>query len=87
MAAAGDGAARVQQALKSRPDDAALVALRDALVTAPGSYPQPKLIDQLGNLYRMTTAADQKLGRDAFERFADLERELGIVLARVKTID
>jgi hypothetical protein len=35
------------------------------------------LIDQLANLYRMASAADQKVGRSAFQYFDELKRELG----------
>jgi hypothetical protein len=83
MNAAGRAAADLNARLTGQPGDPDLMRLREALVTAPGAYPQPKLIDQLGNLYRMTTGADQQLGKDAFDRFADLKRELDEVLAAV----
>jgi hypothetical protein len=51
-------------------------ALDARITTAPGTYPQPMLIDQLQNVLRMTSQADQRLGRDALERFSDLEKEL-----------
>lgn len=38
-------------------------------------YPQPKLIDQIEYLYYMTTGADQKLGKDAFDRFEELNQQ------------
>jgi photosystem II stability/assembly factor-like uncharacterized protein len=80
MSRAGEAAADLEARLKAAPGDVALTRLRDALVTADGAYPQPRLIDQLGNLYRMTTGADQQLGRDAFARFDDLQRELEAIL-------
>jgi len=58
------------------PASAELDALRARLVTAGGPYPQPMLIDQLQNLYRMTTGADQKLGREAFRRLEELQGQL-----------
>jgi hypothetical protein len=64
----------------------ALQELEARLVTGPGAYPQPKLIDQLGNLSRMTGAADQKVGRDAFLRYDDLRKELDAILAEVKKL-
>lgn len=53
-----------------------LQALRAALVTAPGSYPQPMLIDQLSGTYRMISDADRKVGRSAIEFFDILQKEL-----------
>ena len=38
------------------------------------------LIDQLGYLYGMLTRADQKVGRDGFERYAELRKQLDGVL-------
>jgi hypothetical protein len=42
----------------------------------PGIYPQPMLINQLNNVNRMVGQADQKVGKDAVERFNDLTKEL-----------
>jgi hypothetical protein len=49
------------------------------LQTAGGFYPQPMLIDQLSAISRMLGQADQKPGRDVYERFADLVKELEAV--------
>ena len=55
----------------------ALIEIERALVTIPeGSYQQPMLVAQLNYLYGMTTRADQKPGRDAYERLEVLEEEL-----------
>lgn len=56
-----------------------LQALWARVVTAPGPYPQPMLIDQLSNIARMAGQADQKVGRDAFERFEHLKTELAAI--------
>jgi hypothetical protein len=53
-----------------------LTGLHDALVTAPIRYSEPRLLDQLTYLYGMTMNADQRIGRDAVERLAELERQL-----------
>jgi hypothetical protein len=50
--------------------------LRARLVTATGNYPQPMLIDQLANIWRMCNQADQRPGADAIARHADLRAEL-----------
>lgn len=50
--------------------------LESKLVTAGGPYPQPMLIDQLQNILRMTSQADQRIGRDAVSRFEDVVAEI-----------
>jgi photosystem II stability/assembly factor-like uncharacterized protein len=55
--------------------------LYDRLVTASGPYPRPMLIDQLSNIQRMVGQADQKVGKDAYERFSDLTKELKAIQA------
>ncbi len=49
--------------------------------TSGGSYPQPMLIDQFVAVARMLGQADQKPGRDAYQRFNDLVKELETVKA------
>jgi hypothetical protein len=56
----------------------------EALVTASGPYPTPKLLDQVAYLYSMLIGADQKPGRDAHERLAELDRELTALVGRLK---
>jgi hypothetical protein len=46
------------------------------LVDMPGTYPQPMLISQLSNIARMIGQADQKIGKDAVDRYNDLMKEL-----------
>lgn len=57
----------------------ALREVEAALVTAGGAYPQPMLIDQLGNLLRMLVQADQPVSQDARERYDHLVRELAAI--------
>jgi photosystem II stability/assembly factor-like uncharacterized protein len=52
----------------------------------PGIYPQPMLINQLQNVQRMVGQADQKIGRDAVDRFNDLLKALESVRAEVQKI-
>ncbi|MCC7034655.1 MAG: hypothetical protein IT179_17675 [Acidobacteria bacterium] len=47
----------------------------------PGIYVPGMLATQLNNIQRMVTQADQKIGKDAFDRFADLQKELASVQA------
>jgi photosystem II stability/assembly factor-like uncharacterized protein len=70
-----------QAALPGAANAKALEALADRVVTASVVYPQPMLIDQLSNIARMISQADQKVGRDAFVRFDDLMKELAAVKA------
>ncbi len=56
------------------------------LVDTPGIYTQPMLLSQLNNIQRMVTQADQRVGRDAHERYADLMKELTAIEAQLKKI-
>ncbi|MDP1570117.1 MAG: hypothetical protein Q8L86_08945 [Vicinamibacterales bacterium] len=52
------------------------------VVDMRGPYPQPMLLNQFNNINRMLTRGDQKVGRDAYERFDDLMKELEEIEAR-----
>lgn len=56
------------------------------VVDAAGPYPKPVLINQFQNIARMLNQADQKVGKDAYERFADLEKELARLKAEADKI-
>ena len=60
-----------------------LGAIHDRLVTSGGSYPQPMLIDQFANIFRMLGQADQKPGRDAWTRYEDLVKDLEAIKAAI----
>ena len=49
---------------------------KDALVTGSGPYPQPMLIDQIRYLASMIDQADQRPGKDAYDRFQELTSKL-----------
>jgi hypothetical protein len=61
-------------------------ALRAKLVTASGNYPQPMLIDQLSNVWRMVNQADQRPGRDAGMRLDDLRAELAALEEQAESL-
>ena len=64
-----------------------LDALHAKLATSTeGSYPPPKLIDQLEYLYYMTSAADQNPGSDAPARFQTLDKRLSDIRAEWKQL-
>jgi len=81
-------AARLDDAKERlRGDEAALervAAIERELLTdsSISSYPQPMLQAQIGYLYSMLTRADQRPGRDAYERFGELSERLAELEAR-----
>jgi hypothetical protein len=74
--AQGSSAPQTPASKRTPADATRLRDLERRLVTASGAYPQPMLIDQLQNILRMTSRADQRIGRDAAARFDDLSAEL-----------
>ncbi len=65
---------------------AKLQSVRARLVTAPGPYPQPMLIDQLNGLSQMAGAADRRVGRSALEYFEVLKDELAAIKSDVSRL-
>jgi hypothetical protein len=65
---------------------AKLQSVRARLVTAPGPYPQPMLIDQLNSLSQMAGAADRRVGRSALEYSEVLKDELAAIKADVSRL-
>ncbi|MFN0108117.1 MAG: WD40/YVTN/BNR-like repeat-containing protein [Blastocatellia bacterium] len=63
-----------------------LQALRSQLATAPITYPQPMLIDQLGALSRMAGSADRKVGRSTLEYFEVLKKRLTEIKNEARTL-
>ena len=66
----------VDKLQKAGTPGATLQALWARLVTAPGTYEQPMLLDQLASVMRVEGAADQKVGAESRRRFEDLQKEL-----------
>ncbi len=64
---AGSGSAAALQRLER---------LRSTLVMPPIRYSSPELQDHIEYLYSLTTNADQKIGRDAVERYQELRQAL-----------
>ena len=60
-----------------------LDAIAKQLLTEPVRYGQPGLQEHIRYLAGMTTGADQKVGRDAIERYATLKKEFDAVKAEV----
>ena len=56
------------------------------LVTAPGTYEQGMLIDQLGNIARAESGADQKIGAESRRRLDDLLAEMKAIEGELKKL-
>jgi hypothetical protein len=65
---------------------ARLTALEGELVTPPVRYSRPGLQAHITYLYGLTTQADQRVGRDAVQRYAELRRSLDGRLAELRAI-
>ena len=63
-----------------------LRALEAKLVTPPVRYSTPALQAHITYLYGMTSQADQRVGRDAKERYVVLRRELDGVIAQLNQL-
>ncbi|MBI3082090.1 MAG: hypothetical protein HYY94_04130, partial [Gemmatimonadetes bacterium] len=81
---------RVRDGKKTQPQNSEgwrrLDAIETQLATASANgirYPQPMLIDQLAYLHRMITQSDQKVGRDGFERYDELRKQLDGLLQQI----
>lgn len=65
---------------------ARLNALAGKLIMPPIRYSKPELQTQITYLYGMTNRADQKIGRDAVERYQVLRKELDAMLKELTAI-
>lgn len=75
-----------KQSRQGKEQDQKLAALEAKFVTARGTYQTPMLLDQLNYLYYMLIRADQKPGRDAYNRLNELNHLLGEYIAKLKQI-
>jgi hypothetical protein len=80
--------ARVAEAKRTATGDALarLNALEATLVTPPVRYSRPGLQAQIQYLYGLGTQADQRMGRDAAERYQTLRRELNLAQIQAREI-
>ncbi len=60
--------------------------LASHLITPSIRYSKPELQEQIRYLYTLTTVTDQKVGRDAIDRLAELRQELDRRLVELNTI-
>jgi hypothetical protein len=68
------------------PNDPRLNALAAKLLTEPVRYGKPGLQAHITYLASMTARGDQKIGRDAVERYAELKKELDAVNAELSRV-
>jgi hypothetical protein len=79
--------ARVREAqAKSSGDRAKLKEVASHLITPSIRYSQPELQTHITYLYGMTNNSDQKIGRDAVERYGALRKELDARIAELNQI-
>jgi hypothetical protein len=60
--------------------------LASHLITPPIRYSKPELQTHIAYLYGITNATDQKIGRDAIERFEALRKDLDQRIAELNGI-
>jgi len=71
-------AERLKKAIEnaSAADRASLEEIQKLLIAAPVRYSRPMIVDQIEYLYENLDTADQKPGRDAYQRYEDLLAQL-----------
>lgn len=75
-----------RKANQARQADKRLLEIRMKLETAEGPYPQPMLIDQINYLYSMVDRADQKPGREAYQRLEELTQILNKYIGEINHV-
>jgi photosystem II stability/assembly factor-like uncharacterized protein len=78
--------ARLREAIGKSPSDIRLIALAGKLLTEPVRYGKPGLQAHITYLASMTANVDQKIGRDAVERYQVLKKELDALRAEADRI-
>ena len=77
---------RVRDALNKSPNDARLKAIAAKLLTEPVRYGKPGLQAHITYLAGMTANVDQKIGRDAIERYQVLKKEFDVIRAEAQQL-
>jgi photosystem II stability/assembly factor-like uncharacterized protein len=81
--------AKARSATPGSPEAAQLANLNDVaarLLTNPIRYSQPGLLTHITYLFGMTNATDQKIGRDAIERYTTVRRSLDEITVELNRI-
>jgi len=77
---------RVREAIGKTPNDPRLLALAAKLMTEPVRYGKPGLQAHVTYLASMTSNVDQKIGRDAVERYQVLKKEFDALRAEADRV-
>jgi hypothetical protein len=77
---------RAEQSKASGDRETKLKELSTHLITPPIRYSKPELQTQITYLYTVTTATDQKIGRDVIDRYGVLKQELDQRIAELEKI-
>lgn len=79
-------ATRLREAQKKLPNDARLNSVAAKLLTDPVRYSKPGLLAHVTYLASMTANVDQKIGRDAIERYEVLKKEFETLRGEVDQV-
>jgi hypothetical protein len=77
---------RVREAVGKSPNDTRVAALAAKLLTEPVRYGKPGLQAHITYLANMTANVDQKIGRDAIERYLVLKKEFDAIRAEADQV-
>jgi hypothetical protein len=79
---------RLKKALENATasDRASLEEIQKLLIAAPVRYSRPMIVDQIEYLYENLDTADQKPGRDAYERYEELLAQLQEQIQRIDRV-
>ncbi|HYK19708.1 MAG TPA: hypothetical protein VEV42_03170, partial [Pyrinomonadaceae bacterium] len=77
---------RVREAQNKSPNNTRLKAIAAKLLTEPVRYGKPGLQAHITYLASMTANVDQKIGRDAIERYQVLKKEFDAVRAEAEQL-
>ncbi len=77
---------RVREAISKSPNDQRIIALAGKLLNEPVRYGKPGLQAHITYLASMTSNVDQKIGRDAAERYQVLKKEFDTLRAEADRI-
>ena len=77
---------RVREAIAKSPNDQRIIALAGKLLNEPVRYGKPGLQAHITYLASMTSNVDQKIGRDAVERYQVLKKEFDALRAEADRI-
>jgi hypothetical protein len=79
-------ATKIREAIGKSPNNPQLITLAGKLLTEPVRYGKPGLQAHITYLASMTSNVDQKIGRDAIERYQVLKKELDTLRAEADRI-